>query len=106
MNAAATIAVNSNQAETTIVDMAHMEVLERLGKLEETLKSTDPQIPVHLSNILKTLQTYEELVHLLKDEQIRVLMEAMTKYRKVELVKEATTSRGKKALSKTTVDDI
>jgi rubrerythrin len=83
-----------------------LDVLERISSLEETLKSTDPQIPVHLANIHKALQTYEELIHLLDDEKIRILMDGMVKYRKVELVKEATTSRGRKSLSKTTEDDI
>jgi uncharacterized lipoprotein YehR (DUF1307 family) len=63
-------------------------------------------LPVHLQQIHKTLLQYEELVHLLKDPEIKILMDAMQKYRKVELVKEAATSKGKKALGKTTVDDL
>ena len=94
------------QANVDVVEFARLDVLERLNRLEETLKTADPQLPVHLQQIHKTLLTYEELVHLLKDDEIKILMDAMQKYRKVELVKEASTSKGKKALGKTTVDDI
>jgi hypothetical protein len=94
------------QANVDVVDFAKLDVLERLNRLEETLKTADPQLPVHLQQIHKTLLQYEELVHLLKDSEIRILMDAMQKYRKVELVKEAATSKGKKALGKTTVDDL
>lgn len=91
---------------TDNLSLQELDVMDRLDKLEETLKSNDPQIPLHLAAIHKTLRTYEELIHLLPDEKIRVLMDAMLKYRKVQLVAEASTSRGKKSLSKTTEDDI
>lgn len=98
---------NTNSSVSAdVVEFARLDVLERLNRLEETLKTQDPQLPMHLQQIHKTLLTYEELVHLLKDEEIKVLMDAMQKYKRVELVKEAATSKGKKALSKTTVDDI
>lgn len=87
-------------------DLAKMDVLERLEKIEANLKSADPMLPVHLKNILKQLHTYEELVHLLKDEQITVLMEGMKKYRSIELVKEVMEKKSRKAASKTTVDDL
>jgi len=95
-----------SQANVDVVEFAKLDVIGRLDALEQTLKTQDPQLPVHLQNIHKTLQTYEELVHLLSDAQIKVLMDAMQKYRRVELVKEAATSKGKRALGKTTVDDI
>lgn len=96
----------SSQANVDVVEFAKLDVIGRLDALEATLKTQDPQLPVHLNAIHKTLQQYEELVHLLTDAQIKVLMDGMQKYRKVELVKEAATSKGKKALGKTTVDDI
>lgn len=92
--------------EVDVVEFAKLDVLGRLQSLETTLKTADPQIPVHLNQIHKTLLQYEELVHLLKDSEIKILMDAMQTYRRVELVKEAVSSRGKKALNKTTVDDI
>lgn len=92
--------------ETNAAKIAEADVLDRLEKLEQALIATDPSIPVHLGSILKTLHTYEELIHLMDDAKIRVLMAGMLKHRKVELVKEAATSKSKKALGKTTVDDI
>ena len=97
---------DQSQSNVDVVEFARLDVLGRLQQLEETLKTQDPQLPVHLQNIHKTLLQYEELVHLLKDNEIKVLMDAMQKYRKVELVKEAATSKGKKSLGKTTVDDL
>lgn len=89
-----------------VVEFAKLDVLERLEKIETTLKEQDPQLPIHLQQIHKTLSTYEELIHILPDEKIAVLMAGMAKYRKINLIQEATTSKRKTALSKTTVDDI
>ena len=93
-------------ADGDVVDFAKLDVLSRLDALEKTLLTQDPQIPVHLNNILKTLHTYEELIHLLDDAAIKVLMDSMQKYRRVELVKEAATAKRSKSLGKTTLDDI
>lgn len=84
--------------------MGELDVMDRLGKIEAGLIERDPQIPLHCAQILKVLHTYEELVHLMDDEKIRVLMAGMLTYRRVELVKEAakTKSKGRG----TTVDDI
>jgi len=96
----------ATEVPADVSEFARLDVLDRISKLEATLLTQDPQIPVHLNKILKTLQEYEELVHLMDDAKITVLMAGMKKYRMVELVKEAQASKGKKALSKTTVDDI
>lgn len=85
---------------------AEADIMDRLGKVEAMLLTNDPMMPIHCASILKSLHQYEELVHLMPDEKIRILMQGMQKYRMIELVKEASVSKNKKALSKTTVDDI
>lgn len=92
--------------ETNLAKIVEADTLDRLDKLEAAILATDPSIPVHLGAILKNLHQYEELIHLMDDGKIRILMDGMIKHRKVELVKEAATSKSKKALGKTTVDDI
>lgn len=100
-----TLPVDSD-GKVDLAKAAEIDVMDRLSKVEAGLLSVDPQIQVHCSSILKTLHTYEELVHLMDDAKVRTLMAGMQVYRRVELVKEAATSKGKKSLSKTTVDDI
>jgi hypothetical protein len=88
-------------------DLAKLDVLDRLNKIEATLNEKDPMMPLHLKNILKQMHTYEELVHLLDDEKIHILMEGMKKYKNIQLVKEITASpRGRKSLKNTSVDDL
>lgn len=100
------MATDTATANADASEFARIDIIDRLSKIEATLLTQDPQIPVHLNAILKTMQNYEELVHLMDDAKITVLMAGMKKHRMVQLVKEAQTSKGKKALSKTTVDDI
>ena len=82
---------------------AHAAVLEKLSRIEAGLKVHDPLVAHHCKNIRDTLMEHEELVHLLKDEQVRVLMAGMKSYINVQLVKETSKSRGK---GKITSDDL
>lgn len=80
-------------AEAAIPD--HKELLERLTKLEDALLAKDPMMKVHLGSIHAHLIQYEELVHLLKDEEISVMMQAQQIHTNVILVSAATTKSGK-----------
>ena len=77
-------------------ELAKMDVLGRLDEIEAKLIQQDPMLGIHLATIHKQLLTYEELVHILPDEKIRVYMAGMQKYKQLQLVTEATKSRGKK----------
>ena len=86
------------------VELAKLDVLGRLDLIEAKLLAVDPELPVHMSTIHKTLLQYEELVHLLPDAKIHVYMAGMQKYKKLQLVQEATKARGPRG-SKPTADD-
>lgn len=92
------------------VEFAKLEVLNRLAEIEKGLEKVDPMIPVHMTHIHKTLAQYEELIHIIPEDQITTLMAGYQQWKKVKLTAEATEKRGpgarKKALNKTTVDDI
>lgn len=84
-------------------ELAKLDVLGRLDEIEAKLLQQDPQLGVHLQSIHKQLLTYEELVHILPDEKIRIYMAGMQKYKQLQLVTEATKTRSKKG--KESVDD-
>lgn len=84
--------------------LAQSKVLERLGKVEEALKGNDPLISIHCESIHAALREHEELVHLLSDEQIGKLMAGMQKYKAIQLVKEASSTKGRG--KKVTADDL
>jgi hypothetical protein len=83
--------------------LAKSNVLARIDKIEQTLKTMDPLLPVHCENIQKTLLEYEELVHILPDDKIRMFMAGMQKYKNIVLVEEASKKR---ARGKVTADDL
>ncbi len=88
--------------EQDILQLAKLDVLGRIDAIEATLKQQDPNMPIHLASIRKTLLQYEELVHILPDEKIGILMQGMAKYKNIKLVEEAAKTRTKK---KQDVDD-
>ena len=87
------------------LEFARLDVLGKLDDLSAKLLQQDPMLPVHLSSIHRTLMQYEELVHLLSDEDIRKLITAQKKQINVELVKAITVRKTTKT-PKTTVDDL
>ena len=83
--------------------LARDTVLKRLDQIEESLKTADPLLPIHCQEVHKTLVGFEELVHILPDEKIRLLMQGMKKYQAIQLIKEASKTRSK---GKVTADDL
>lgn len=73
----------------------HAAVLERLGQLEIALLEKDPLMKGHLLEIHKHLIQFEELVHLLKDDEIGVLMAAQQVHTNTVLIGSASTAAGK-----------
>jgi hypothetical protein len=73
------------------------EISTKIEKLQELLLTSDPKMPEHLRAIHRTLIQYEELSHLLKEDQIAVLIEAAGKKLGVMLAEE--TKKGNKKLT-------
>lgn len=82
------------------------DVFGRIDQIAEALLKQDPMLPVHLREIHKNLIQYEELVHLLSDEQIKNLVAGQKKHAGMSLIKEATTAKKTTRIPKTTVDDL
>lgn len=78
----------------------HFELLDRLAKLEEALLARDPMMKTHLGAIHKQLITHEELVHLLKPEQIGEIVRAQQAHTNTSLAQEVTTGSGKSKAAK------
>lgn len=69
-------------------------ILQKLSLVEEALLTQDPRMRDHLKEIHKLLIGYEELTHLLTDEQIAVIMGAQQIQTNTSLIAATT---GKKA---------
>lgn len=84
-------------------EFAKLGVQERIAKIRDGLLQQDPMLPLHLAHIHKTLIQYEELVHLLSDEEIKTLIAGQKKHTNTQLVKETVTAK-RTRVPKTTVD--
>lgn len=91
---------------TDNLEFVKLETLDKLQKLEAAILSQDPELPNHLKTIHKNLIQYEELVHLLTDDQITTLMRGQKIHVGVQLVKESSKKAVSKSLKGISVDDL
>lgn len=85
---------------TTATLEAHptgMRCLQKLQAIEEALLANDPAMKTHLAEIHKTLIQYEELVHLLSNDQIATVMKAQQKLTDTALAAAVTKAKTSKA---------
>jgi hypothetical protein len=92
-------------------DTSHPQMTSLLVKIDDLAKAlvnNDPKMPEHLKNIHRTLSQYEELAHLLSEEQIAVIIEGAQKKLGIILAAETTkTGSGKgKSLKGVTADEL
>lgn len=97
--------IESAAPEVSQLEFQKLDVLDRLAKVETMLTTSDPMLPVHMKHIHSNLQKYEELVHILTDDQIHTLMAGMSRFRGISLAKEVA-SKKRVSLKNTTVDDL
>lgn len=69
------------------------ETVAKINTLQQMLLAADPKMPEHLRAIHATLLKYEEVSHLLSEEQIAVLMSAAQKKLGMDLAAETTKSK-------------
>lgn len=94
--------IDTNLGSNSELDL----VLQRISRLQEHMENSIPGFESILSTVHKELSRDATLTHLLKDEDIGVLVSAMAKRKNVVISIETAKKLGKKALSKTTVDDL
>ena len=88
---------NDGDVQTT-QSPQYVQIMQRLGTLEEALLAQDPKMRDHLKEIHRLMIGHEELVHLLKPAEIAKIMTAQQQITNTTLVA-ATTGTGKKAAS-------
>lgn len=77
----------------------------RINDLQKALLQSDDQFGTHLKAIHKTLHEFDDLPHLLTDDQKRTIVEGYKKYRGVQMVKKIVEKKGS-GKRKVTEDDI
>jgi len=71
-------------------------LLEKINALQQSLLANDPKMPDHLKAIHRTLIQYEELSHLLSEEQIATILEGAQKKLGIILAAETSATKGGK----------
>lgn len=91
------------------LDFIKLDVQGRLALIKEKLLQQDPMLPVHLAAIHNSLIQYEELVHLLSNDEISSLVAGQSKHVGVKLTQEIIKTKKSvlgPRIPKTTVDDL
>lgn len=76
------------------INPIYLSFYASLDHLRERLHDIDPELPNHMRSLHKNLRTYDELAHLLSDDEIRLILQSEKKHTKIELVK--VTAKAKK----------
>lgn len=84
------------------------ETIKKIDALQSALLANDPKIGDHLRAIHSHLSRFEEVTHLLPEEQITVLMDAAQRKLGLILAAETTKTKGSggKSLKGVTADDL
>jgi len=85
---------------------AAQRLIDMVSTLQQRLQLTTPGYESILHQIHQTLAVDEALTHMLTEEQVGVIVSGLTRHKQVLLVEETTKKAGKKALSKTTAEDL
>jgi hypothetical protein len=80
-------------------NQTYLDFYASLEHLKERLHEIDPELPNHMRSIHKNLRAYDELAHLLSDEEIRIILQSEKKHTKIELVKTIAKAKKPKAAS-------
>lgn len=68
----------------------HFDLMSRMAQLEEALLARDPMMKLHLAAVHKQLIQHDELVHLLKDEEIGKIVAAQQAHTNTTLIQEVS----------------
>lgn len=90
------------------IEFIKLDVQGRIQSIADKLTQADPMLPVHLAAIHSSLIQYEELVHLLSDDDIKKFVAGQIKHTGTVLHEEITKSSKatvSKRIPKATADD-
>lgn len=82
------------------------ELLPKLDTLKKSLDDKDPKMPQHLKEIHKYLIQFEELAHLLSEEQIAIILSGQQIQVGVVLAAETKAKEKKGSKDKISADDL
>jgi len=78
---------------TNDIEFIKLDVQGRIQHIQAKLLEVDPLLPGHLAAIHSSLIQYEELVHLLSDEEIKSLIAGQKKHTGTKLTDEITKTK-------------
>jgi hypothetical protein len=90
------------------IDFIKLDVQGRIQQIQNGLLQQDPMLSTHLAAIHSSIIQYEELVHLLSDDEIAVIVAGQSRHINVSLAKEITGSSKasvSKRIPKASADD-
>lgn len=95
---------NPSSNDTVVAEAAqtpqYIDIMQRLAYLEDALLQQDPRMRDHLKEIHRNLIQHEELVHLLKEEEIAKIMQAQQVITNTTLIAEVSSKKGRAAANK------
>lgn len=82
------------------------QIQEKIAEIQTSLEASATGLPTLLRTVHSQLKKDPDLVTLLSDEECSILVRGLKEHTKIELACSAMKSAPKKALSRTTVDDL
>jgi hypothetical protein len=91
------MSIKDLQIDQQPIEVQHLQA--RFIQLEKELVAATPDLPTALAEIHKQLQTHEELIHLLSDEDCQRLHRAFESYKQFSLINKTAKAGKKKKIS-------
>lgn len=85
--------------EASQIEVIKDQTFQKIHEIEGMLLKNDPALPGHLAAIHKTMISYEDLPHLLSDEQIHILIKGQTQVTGTVLV-QSSAKQSKASITK------
>lgn len=94
------VVITEDGSSVTAQHPQHLLAQTRIKELEQLLLTKDPMMKGHLAEIHKLMSSYEELVHLLTEDEIAVFIAGMQAHSQTVLIADAVKKGSSKAGSK------
>lgn len=88
------MSIKDLQLEQQPIEVQHL--IARMKQIEENLITETPGLPEALAEVHKHLQSHEELIHLMDENDIAILHKGFEKFKQIVVFQAAVKSVGKK----------